>query len=79
MSKVHTSKIRRLTFAAGCFAAVFAASPGGGYRPPASLPEALPRTYLTSGADVVLSEQAGDHGDPFWRTEFMKMVRWAVG
>lgn len=31
------------------FGSVFAASPGGGYRPPAVLPEDLPRIYLTAG------------------------------
>ena len=30
------------------------------------------------GADVVLSEQVGDHGDPFWHAEFVKMVSWAL-
>ncbi len=29
-------------------------------------------------ADVVLSEPAGDHGDPFWQAEFIKMVFWAL-
>lgn len=28
---------------------VFCASPGGGYRPPAALPDPLPRTYLVAG------------------------------
>ncbi|WP_326954523.1 alpha/beta hydrolase [Amycolatopsis sp. NBC_01286] len=31
------------------YGAVFCASPGGGYRPPAVLPEPLPRTYLVGG------------------------------
>ena len=31
------------------YGAIFAASPGGGYRPPAVLPAALPRTYLVAG------------------------------
>jgi enterochelin esterase-like enzyme len=31
------------------FGVVFAASPGGGYRPPTDLRPTLPRTYLTSG------------------------------
>ncbi|MBA8794753.1 enterochelin esterase-like enzyme [Friedmanniella endophytica] len=31
------------------FGAVLAASPGGGYRPPSTWPETLPRTYLTAG------------------------------
>lgn len=82
------------------FGTVFAASPGAGYRPPAVMPSALPRTYLTAGtfepffldnatrwaealrvagADFVMSEQAGDHGDPFWQAEFVKMVGWAFG
>lgn len=80
------------------FGAVFAASPGAGYRPPASMPARLPRTYLTAGtlepffldnanrwanallgagADVVMSEEPGDHGDPFWPAGFVKMVHWA--
>jgi enterochelin esterase-like enzyme len=32
------------------FGAVFCASPGGGYKPPASMPSPLPRTYLVAGA-----------------------------
>ena len=28
-------------------------------------------------ADVVLTERAGDHGDPFWAAEFPLMVAWA--
>jgi enterochelin esterase-like enzyme len=80
------------------YGAVFCASPGGGYRPPAVLPGPLPRAYLVGGtqepwflenatrwadalraakADVVLTERAGDHGDPFWRAEFPLMVAWA--
>jgi enterochelin esterase-like enzyme len=31
------------------YGAVFAASPGGGYRPPAVMPTPLPRTYLVAG------------------------------
>jgi enterochelin esterase-like enzyme len=31
------------------------------------------------GADVVLTERTGDHGDPFWRAEFPLMVAWAFG
>ncbi|KQW75762.1 esterase [Devosia sp. Root413D1] len=82
------------------YRAVFAASPGAGYRPPAVMPEMLPRAYLTAGtlepfflenairwaealriagADVVMSECVGDHGDPFWQAEFVRMVRWAFG
>jgi enterochelin esterase-like enzyme len=30
-------------------------------------------------ADVVLTERAGDHGDPFWQAEFPLMVAWAFG
>lgn len=32
-----------------------------------------------AGADVVMSERAGTHGDPFWREEFPLMVAWAFG
>jgi hypothetical protein len=28
-------------------------------------------------ADVVITERAGNHGDPFWRQEFPLMVAWA--
>jgi enterochelin esterase-like enzyme len=80
------------------YGAVFASSPGAGYRPPPALPGVLPRTYLTAGtsepfflenatrwadalreagAEVVLTERAGDHGDPFWEAEFPLMVAWA--
>ncbi|SEF18216.1 alpha/beta hydrolase [Jiangella alba] len=80
------------------YGAVFCASPGGGFRPPAVLPHPLPRTYLVAGtlepwflenatrwaaalldagADVVMAERLGDHGDPFWHTEFPSMVSWA--
>jgi enterochelin esterase-like enzyme len=80
------------------YGSVFAASPGGGYRPPEVLPERLPRAYLVAGteepffhenamrwadalrdadADIVMTERPGDHGDPFWRTEFRLMVSWA--
>jgi enterochelin esterase-like enzyme len=31
------------------YGAIFSASPGGGYRPPARLPAPLPRTYLVAG------------------------------
>jgi enterochelin esterase-like enzyme len=82
------------------YGAVFCASPGGGYRPPAVMPSPLPRTYLVAGtqepwflenatrwadalrdadADVVMTERAGDHGDPFWQAEFPLMVAWAFG
>ncbi len=80
------------------YGTVFCASPGGGYRPPATMPSALPRTYLYSGtdepwfgenaarwdtalrdagADVVRTERAGNHGDPFWRAELPLLVAWA--
>jgi S-formylglutathione hydrolase FrmB len=82
------------------YGAIFAASPGGGFRPPAVMPSVLPRTYLTAGtlepfflenatrwadalrdagADVEMTERVGDHGDPFWRAEFTRMVGWAFG
>lgn len=32
-----------------------------------------------AGADVVLTERAGSHGDPFWREEFPLMAAWAFG
>jgi enterochelin esterase-like enzyme len=80
------------------YGAVFCASPGAGYRPPAVMPSPLPRTYLVAGArepffrenatrwavalrdagaDVVMTERDGAHGDPFWRDEFPLMVAWA--
>ena len=82
------------------YGAVFCASPGGGYRPPAVMPNSLPRTYLVAGtlepfflenatrwavalrdagADVVMTERNGSHGDAFWREEFPMMVVWAFG
>jgi enterochelin esterase-like enzyme len=82
------------------YGAVFCASPGGGYRPPAAMPSPLPRTYLVAGiqepfflenatrwanalhdagADVVMTERVGSHGDAFWRNEFPLMVAWAFG
>jgi enterochelin esterase-like enzyme len=82
------------------YGAVFCASPGGGYRPPAVMPNSLPRAYLVAGtlepfflenatrwavalrdagADVVMAERAGSHGDAFWREEFPLMVAWALG
>jgi enterochelin esterase-like enzyme len=82
------------------FGAVFSASPGGGYRPPAVMPTRLPRTYLVAGtlapfflenatrwadalrhagADVVMTERVGGHGDPFWAGEFPLMITWAFG
>lgn len=30
-----------------------------------------------AGGEVVLTERPGDHGDPFWRAEFPRMVAWA--
>jgi len=32
-----------------------------------------------AGADVVMTERAGSHGDPFWREELPLMVKWAFG
>jgi enterochelin esterase-like enzyme len=32
-----------------------------------------------AGADLVLKERVGTHGDPFWREEFPRMVAWAFG
>jgi enterochelin esterase-like enzyme len=82
------------------YGAVLCASPGGGYRPPAAMPNSLPRAYLVAGtlepfflknatrwavalrdagADVVMTERAGSHGDSFWREEFPLMVAWAFG
>ena len=84
----------------GIYGAVFCASPGAGYRPPAPMPGPLPRAYLvagtlepfflenaarwaaalrSAGADVVMTERAGSHGDAFWRQEFPLMVAWAFG
>ena len=82
------------------YGAVFCASPGGGYRPPAMMPSSLPRAYLVAGtlepfflenatrwavalrdagAEVIMTERIGSHGDPFWREEFPLMVAWAFG
>jgi pimeloyl-ACP methyl ester carboxylesterase len=82
------------------YGAVFCASPGGGYRPPAVMPGPLPRVYLVAGtgepffrknatrwadalrdagADVVMTERVGSHGDAFWIEEFPLMVKWAFG
>jgi pimeloyl-ACP methyl ester carboxylesterase len=82
------------------YGAVFCASPGGGYRPPAVMPSSVPRAYLVAGtqepffrqnatrwaealcdagADVVMTERVGSHGDAFWREEFPLMVAWAFG
>jgi enterochelin esterase-like enzyme len=32
-----------------------------------------------AGADVVMNERPGSHGDPFWQEEFPLMVTWAFG
>ena len=32
-----------------------------------------------AGADVVMSERTGAHGDPFWQEELAPMVTWAFG
>jgi enterochelin esterase-like enzyme len=32
-----------------------------------------------AGADVVMTDRAGSHGDAFWRDEFPLMVAWAFG
>jgi enterochelin esterase-like enzyme len=82
------------------YGVVLGASPGAGYRPPATLPVRPPRTYLVAGteepffrtnaarwadalgeagADVVMTERAGSHGDAFWKHEFPLMVAWAFG
>jgi enterochelin esterase-like enzyme len=82
------------------YGAVFCASPGAGYRPPAAMPSPLPRVYLVAGlqepffrenatrwadalrgagADVVMTERVGSHGDAFWRAELPLMVAWALG
>ncbi|MFG1907054.1 alpha/beta hydrolase-fold protein [Kribbella sp. NPDC048928] len=45
------------------YGSVFAASPGGGYRPPEVMPDHLPRTYLVAGTD-----------EPFFREN---ATRWA--
>jgi enterochelin esterase-like enzyme len=82
------------------YGAVFAGSPGGGYRPTGVMPSSIPRVYLVAGtlepffhdnatrwaaalrdagADVVMSERVGSHGDALWRGEFPLMVAWAFG
>jgi len=45
------------------YGAVFCASPGGGYRPPAVLPDSLPRAYLVAGTQ-----------EPFF---LRNAIRWA--
>jgi enterochelin esterase-like enzyme len=32
-----------------------------------------------AGAEVVMKERTGSHGDAFWQQEFPRMVAWAVG
>ena len=32
-----------------------------------------------AGADVVMTERVGSHGDAFWREELPRMVAWAFG
>jgi enterochelin esterase-like enzyme len=32
-----------------------------------------------AGADVIMTERAGSHGDAFWKEEFPLMVAWAFG
>jgi len=46
------------------YGAVFSASPGGGYRPPAAMPSPLPRVYLVAGIQ-----------EPFF---LRNATRWAV-
>lgn len=80
------------------YGAIFCASPGAGYRPPAVMPTWVPRTYLVAGtrepfflenatrwadairgvgADVVMEERDGSHGDAFWQSELPLMITWA--
>lgn len=35
--------------------------------------------FRDAGADVVMAERVGSHGDAFWREEFPLMVGWAFG
>jgi enterochelin esterase-like enzyme len=35
--------------------------------------------FRAAGADVVITERVGSHGDPFWREELPLMVAWAFG
>jgi enterochelin esterase-like enzyme len=37
------------------------------------------RALRDAGADVVMAERDGSHGDPFWRDELPLMVAWALG
>jgi enterochelin esterase-like enzyme len=85
---------------ADVYGAILGASPGAGFRPPAAMPQPIPRTYLVAGtgepfflanatrwatalqnagADVVLTQRDGGHGDHFWQAEFPLMVEWAFG
>jgi hypothetical protein len=52
------------------------------------LPERWSRSFLENarrwaialrgaGAEVVMTERVGSHGDAFWREEFPLMVAWA--
>ncbi|MCC6740626.1 MAG: hypothetical protein IT452_16405 [Planctomycetia bacterium] len=35
--------------------------------------------FKAAGADVVMTERPGTHGDDFWRTELPLRLRWAFG
>ena len=68
------------------YGAVFCASPGGGYlvagmQEPFFLKNATrwANALRNAGADVVMTERVGSHGDAFWREEFPLMVAWAFG
>jgi enterochelin esterase-like enzyme len=37
------------------------------------------RALRDAGADVVMNERPGSHGDPFWQEELPLMVAWAFG
>jgi hypothetical protein len=37
------------------------------------------RALGDAGADVVMTERVGAHGDDFWRDELPLMVSWAFG
>ena len=52
-----------------------------GTREPFFLENARPwsEALEDAGADVVLAERDGDHGDPFWAEELPAMVDWAFG
>jgi enterochelin esterase-like enzyme len=36
-------------------------------------------TLCDAGADVVMTERIGHHGDPFWAVEFPLVIAWAFG